>query len=49
MNISKIIVSNKVPFGKKAFKCFIGYKDTKKKTFMYISTKTECAYRKDFD
>ena len=26
----KIVVSNKVPFGKKGFKYFIGYKDAKK-------------------
>ena len=26
----KIVVSNKVPFGKKGFKYFIGYKDIKK-------------------
>ena len=25
-----MIVSNKVSFGKKGFKCFIGYKDVKK-------------------
>ena len=30
-DIDKIIVSNKVPFGKKGFKYFIGYKDAKKK------------------
>ena len=30
MDIDKIIVSNKVSFGKKGFKCFIGYKDGKK-------------------
>ena len=26
-DINKIVVSNKVPFGKKEFKYFIGYKD----------------------
>ena len=26
----KIVVSNKVPFGKKGFKYFIGYKDAEK-------------------
>ena len=39
IDINKIIVSNKVSFGKKDFKYFIGYKDAKK-----IST-----YRRDFD
>ena len=29
-DIDKIVVSNKVPFGKKRFKDFIGYKDAKK-------------------
>ena len=38
IDFNKIVVSNKVSFGKKGFKCFIGYKDAKKKqTFMYIS------------
>ena len=31
IDINKIVVSNKVSFGKKGFKCFIGYKDAKKK------------------
>ena len=30
VDINKIVVSNKVFFGKKGFKYFIGYKDTKK-------------------
>ena len=30
INIDKIVVSNKVSFGKKPFKYFIGYKDFKK-------------------
>ena len=30
IDINKIVVSNKVSFGKKGFKCFIGYKDAKK-------------------
>ena len=30
IDISKIVVSNKVSFGKKGFKYFIGYKDAKK-------------------
>ena len=31
IDFNKIVVSNKVSFGKKGFKCFIGYKDAKKK------------------
>ena len=27
VNINRVAVSNKVPFGKKGFKCFTGYKD----------------------
>ena len=29
MNINKIVVSNRFPFGKRDFKYFIGYKDNK--------------------
>ena len=29
LDINKIVVSNKVSFGKKGFKYFIGYKDSK--------------------
>ena len=42
IDINKILVSNKVSFGKKGFKYFIGYKDVKKirpLCFMYISPK----------
>ena len=43
IDINKIVVSNKVSFGKKGFKYFIGYKDDKNNsTFMYNSTKNEC-------
>ena len=28
--MNEIVISNKISFGKKGFKCFIGYKDTKK-------------------
>ena len=30
IDINKIVVSNKISFGKKDFKYFIGYKDAKK-------------------
>ena len=40
IDIDKVIVSNKVPFGKKGFKCFIGYEDAKKIDFyVYFSQK----------
>ena len=29
MDINKVVVSNKFPFGKQDFKYFIGYKDNK--------------------
>ena len=39
-DINKIVVSNKVSFGKKAFKYFIGYKDAKKiNLYAYFSQK----------
>ena len=41
ININKIVVYNKVSFGKKDFKYFIDYKDVKKSTFMYISPKRQ--------
>ena len=41
ININKIVVYNKVSFGKKGFKYFIDYKDVKKSTFMYISPKRQ--------
>ena len=37
VGINEIVVSNKLPFGKKDFKYFIDYKvDKKKDTFMHI-------------
>ena len=40
--INKIVVSNKLPFGKQDFKYFIGYKDDEKNyTFMHIPSKNE--------
>ena len=40
-DINKKIVSNKVSFGKKGFKYFIGYKDASK-------IRPSCVYRRDF-
>ena len=45
IDINKIVVSNKVSFGKKGLEYFTGYKDAKKirpLSFMYISPKNEC-------
>ena len=40
IDINKIVVSNKVSFGEKAFKYFIGYKDGKKlNPYVYFSQK----------
>ena len=49
-DINKIVVSNKVYFGKKRFKCFIDYKnDDKKIRPLCIFLPKMRAYRKDFD
>ena len=40
----KIVLSNKVSFGKKVFKYFIDYKDL----YVYFSQKMS-AYKRDFD
>ena len=45
IDINKIIVSNKVPFGEKDFKYFTGYKDAKKS----IILRKMSAYRRYFD
>ena len=42
IDANKIVVSNKVSFDKNRFQYFIGYKNTKKWTFTYISSKNEC-------
>ena len=40
IHINKIVVPNRVSFGKKGFKYFIGYKDTKKiDLYVYFSQK----------
>ena len=49
IDINKIVVTNKVSFGKKAFKYFIGYKDSKKIKPLCIFLPKMSAYRKDFD
>ena len=47
IDINKMVVSNKVSFGKKGFKYFIGYKDAKK--IKPLNLPKMSAYRKNFD
>ena len=49
VDINKIIVSNRVSFGKKGFKYFIGYKDNKKARPLYIMLPKVSAYKRNFD
>ena len=49
IDINKIVLSNKVPFGKKGFKYFIGYKDVKKTRLSCIFLPKMSAYKRDFD
>ena len=49
MDINKIVVYNKVSFGKKGFKYFIGYKDPKRVRPLCIFLPKMSAYRRDFD
>ena len=45
----KIVVSNEVPFGKKGFKYFLGYKDAKNIKPLCVFQPKMTAYRKVFD
>ena len=49
VDTDKVIVPNKVPFGKKGFKCFTGQKDDKKIKLSYIFLPKMTPYRNDFD
>ena len=50
IDINKIVVSDKVSFGKKkGFKYFIGYRDAKKHRSLCIFLPKVSAYRRDFD
>ena len=49
MDIDKIVVSNKVPIGKKGFKYFLGYEDANKIRPLCVFLPEMSAYRKDFD
>ena len=48
IDVNKIVLSNKVSFGKKGFRYFIGYKDAKKIRLLYIFLPKITAYRRDF-
>ena len=47
--IDRIVVSNKVPFGKNDFKYFIGYKDGKKFRPLCVMLPKMRACRRNFD
>ena len=49
IDINKIVVSNKPPFGKEGFKYFIGYTDAKEIRPLCIFFLEMRAYRRDFD
>ena len=49
VDINKVLVSNKVSFGKRGFKHFIGYKDGKRVWLLCIILPKMSAYRGDFD
>ena len=42
IDVNKIVVSNKISFGKNDFKYFIGYKDAKKLDFYAYSFQKTC-------
>ena len=47
-DINKIVVSNKVPFGKRGCKYFVAYEDGKNVRLLYIIFPKMTAYRRDF-
>ena len=49
IDTNKVVVSNKVSFGKKDFKFFIDYKNAKKIRSLYIFLPKMSAYRRCFD
>ena len=49
VEINKIAVSNKVPFVKRRFKYFIGYKYAKTMKHLHLFLRKITAYKKDFD
>ena len=49
IDINKIVVSNKLPFGNQDFKYFIGYKDSEKIRPLCISSPQMIIYKRNFD
>ena len=49
IDINKMVLSNKVSFGKKGMKYFIGWKDAKKIRPLFIFLPKMSVYRKDFN
>ena len=49
VDVSKIVVSNRVPFARKDFKYLIGYKVGKKFRPLCVMLPKLSAYRRDFD
>ena len=49
MDINKIVVSNKLPFGKQDYRYFIDCKDDKKNRFLCMFFPKVSGYRIDFD
>ena len=49
IDINKMVVSDKVSFGKNGFKYSIDYEDAKKSRSLCISLTKMSAYRRDFD
>ena len=49
ININKVVISNKISSGKKGFKYFIDYNDSRKIRPWFIFLPKTSAYRKDFD
>ena len=46
IDFKKIVVYNKISFDKNDFKYLIGYKDAKNWTFVYVSSKNECIWKR---
>ena len=49
VDVNKIVVSNKFPFGEKGFRYFIGYKVGKKVRPLCIMPSKTSTYRRDFE
>ena len=49
IDITEIVVSNKISFGKNSFEYFIGYKDSKRLRTLFIFLPKMGPYRRDLD